>query len=429
MVPALECVYARTLAQTGLIFERSKTAGGVSNDLAFYLMRILHVIPSLSPSSGGPSVALPAMARSLVLLGVNVTVLTTDDDGPGRRLADARHGVELDQGGWNLIRFPKQTEFYKVSLPMRRWLHAHVHEFDLVHIHAVFSFVSLAAGRAAAAAGVPFIVRPLGVLNRWGMENRRRRVKALSFRWLELPLLRRAAAVHYTSQPEKLEAARFGLTNLQCVIPIGIDPAPFASLPPAAIFVFKHPETARTRNILFLSRIDVKKGLDLLITAFARIAPQQLDVRLIICGEGDPAFIVTLKNLAASLGVAEQITWAGQVAGEMRLAAFAAAQIFVLPSHSENFGIALLEAMAAGLPCISTDQVALAADAARDDGVKLAAREASSLAEAMNDLFDSKEQREALSHAAQNLVRERYSLTAMGHGLHQLYQDIIHPSV
>ncbi len=390
-------------------------------------MRVLHVIPSLSPSSGGPSVALPAMARSLAVLGVSVTVLTTDDDGPGRRLIEVRHGVEMDQGGWNLIRFPKQTEFYKVSLPMHKWLHSHVHEFDVVHIHAVFSFVSLAAGRAAVAAGVPFIVRPLGVLNRWGMENRRRRVKALSFRLLELPLLRRAAAVHYTSHLERLEAARFGLTNLQCVIPIGIDPAPFTSLPPAEIFASKHPETAQTRNILFLSRIDVKKGLDLLIAAFARIAPQQLDVRLVICGEGDPSLIAALKNLAASLDVAERITWAGQVAGEMRLAAFAAAELFVLPSHSENFGIALLEAMAAGLPCISTDQVALAADAVRDNAVKLAAREPAALAEAMNDLLDSKEQREALSHAAQNLVRERYSLTAMGHELHQLYQDIIPP--
>ncbi len=392
-------------------------------------MRILHVIPSLSPSSGGPSVALPAMAWSLAVLGVNVTVLTTDDDGPGRRLADVKHGVAMDQGGWTLIRFPKQTEFYKVSLPMHRWLRAHVREFDLVHIHAVFSFVSLAAGRAAAAAGVPFIVRPLGVLNCWGMENRRRRVKALSFRCLELPLLRRAAAVHYTSHLERQEAARFGLTNLQCVIPIGIDPVPFTSLPPAAIFASKHPEAAKTRNLLFLSRIDVKKGLDLLITAFARIAPQQSDVRLVICGAGDPAFIGSLKNLAASLGVSARITWAGQLAGEMRLAAFAAAQMFVLPSHSENFGIALLEAMAAGLPCISTDQVALAADAARDGGVKLAAREPSALAEAMNDLLDSKQQREALSHAAQKLVRERYSLSAMGQGLHQLYQDILHPSV
>ncbi|OYW71067.1 MAG: hypothetical protein B7Z37_28800, partial [Verrucomicrobia bacterium 12-59-8] len=180
------------------------------------------------------------MARALAILGVNITVLTTDDDGPGRRLADVKLGVGMDQGGWKLIRFPKQTEFYKVSLPMHRWLRAHVHEFDLVHIHAVFSFVSLAAGRTAVAAGVPFIVRPLGVLNRWGMENRRRRVKALSFRWLELPLLRRAAAVHYTSHLERLEGARFGLSNLQRVIPIGIEPAPFASLPPAALFVSKH---------------------------------------------------------------------------------------------------------------------------------------------------------------------------------------------
>ena len=164
------------------------------------IMRVLHVIPSLSPSQGGPSFALPAMARALSMQGVEVDVVTTDDDGPGKCLAGVALGQAVIREGFRVFYFPKQTEFYKVSLPLRRWLRAHVREYDVVHVHTVFSFATLAAGRAAARARVPFIVRPLGVLNRWGMVNRRRWLKSLSFRMLDKPVLDKAAALHFTSK-------------------------------------------------------------------------------------------------------------------------------------------------------------------------------------------------------------------------------------
>lgn len=389
-------------------------------------MRVLHVIPSLSPTSGGPSFALPAMARSLQPHAIRLIAATTDDDGPGRHLSRVTHGVETPQDGWSAMYFPKQTEFYKVSLPLRSWLRAHVAEFDVVHIHAVFSFASLVAGHAAAAQGVPYIVRPLGVLNRWGMENRRKLVKALSFRLFDLPMLKKAAAMHYTSRMEMEDAARFGLTNLQRVIPIGIDLAPFDSLPPRSVFSAHFPETAATRNLLFLSRIDVKKGLDLLIDTFAKISPTQPNTRLIICGDGDPALIGKLKTMATAGGVGDRITWAGQVTGELRLAAFSAAELFVLPSHSENFGIALLEAMAAGLPCISTDQVALAVEAADVGAVCAVACEESALSEAMRSLLGDAGERARLAKAAKEAAINRYSLKAMGAGLKELYESVLH---
>lgn len=393
-------------------------------------MRVLHVIPSLAPSSGGPSFALPAIARSLKSHGVQVHVATTDDDGPGRHKTGIPLGQEIPQeGGWSVRFFPKQTEFYKVSLPLRRWLRKHAAEYDLVHVHALFSFASLAGARAALGSHVPYIIRPLGVLNRWGMKNRRRWTKALSFRMLELPLLKRAAAVHYTSRMELEDAARFGLGNRQAVIPLGIDLAPFDTLPPASMFARAHPEVAATRNVLFLSRVDVKKGLDLLIAAFGLIAPKHADLRLIICGEGDPLLLAALRQQAEVLGLTGRITWAGQVWGEMRLAAFAAAQVFVLPSHSENFGIALLEAMAAGLPCISTDQVALAADATRVPAVMIAKQDPPRLAQAIEELLASETRRQQLSQAARRLAREDYSLEAMGRNLFRLYQDVTHGNI
>ena len=364
------------------------------------------------------------MARSLRGRDIDVTVVTTNDDGPGSVMKEVRLGARSEHESYAAWYFPKQTEFYKCSLPMRSWLKAHVADFDVVHIHAVFSFSSLVAGRIAAARKVPFIVRPLGVLNRWGMENRRRWVKAMSFRFLDLPMIKKAAAMHYTSKLELDEASRFNLTNLQRVIPMGIDLQPFENLPPRQLFADTFPETAGTRNLLFLSRIDTKKGIDLLILAFAEISPLHPNVRLIICGGGDPELITTLKSLAESKKLSDKITWAGTVSGDLRLSALAAAEIFVLPSHSENFGIALLEAMAAGLPCLSTPEVALAVDAAAHRAVRLADRTPDAIAAALDELLNSSDQRQALSRSAQSLARQNYSLPAMGDALENLYREV-----
>jgi glycosyltransferase involved in cell wall biosynthesis len=258
------------------------------------------------------------------------------------------------------------------------------------------------------------------------MENRRRLVKAMSFRLLELPMLRRAAAMHYTSRMELEDASRFELKNLQRVIPIGMDLSVFDALPDRQVFSERFPQTAKTRNILFLSRIDVKKGLDLLISAFAVLGAEQSDLHLIICGSGDSDLVAKLQAQAGTLGITEKITWAGLVTGELRLAAFAAAEIFVLPSHAENFGIALLEAMAAGLPCLSTDQVALAADASFEDAVQLTAREPQAIVEALRGLLSSEGHRRTLAGKAYAFARRDYSLSAMGTALHKLYQEVCH---
>jgi glycosyltransferase involved in cell wall biosynthesis len=209
------------------------------------------------------------------------------------------------------------------------------------------------------------------------------------------------------------------------VIPIGMDLTPFDALPPREVFSARFPETSNTRNILFLSRIDEKKGIDLLIDAFARIAPHRPDIHLLICGGGHPPLIEKLQAQAISRGIATRITWAGQVTGELRLAAFSAAELFVLPSHSENFGIALLEAMAAGLPCLSTDEVALAADTVKDKAVLLTAREPAAIAAKFEELLDSPEQRHLLGQSARILARCDYSLPAMGKALQNLYREVL----
>src|SRR5207302_2043641 len=102
------------------------------------------------------------------------------------------------------------------------WLSEKASNYDLIHVHAVFSYTSVCAGKIARRNGIPYIVRPLGVLNRWGMRNRRRLVKSLSFRLLEKPLLNNAAAIHYTSEQERIEAEELGVAAPSFVAPLGL---------------------------------------------------------------------------------------------------------------------------------------------------------------------------------------------------------------
>ncbi|MFN0076486.1 MAG: glycosyltransferase [Prosthecobacter sp.] len=381
-------------------------------------MKILHVIPSLSPSQGGPSFALPMMAKALLNQGVEVDVATTDDDGPGRRMQR-----EIG-GGYRVFYFPKQTEFYKVSLPLSAWLKQQAPAYDLMHLHGCFSHAPLAAAKAARRSSIPYIVRPLGVLNRWGMENRRRWLKDLSFRFMDRPTLDHAAAIHYTSVEEQNEAARFQLKARPVVIPLGIDVAPFQSLPAAALFHERHPETRATRNVLFMSRIHPKKGIELLLEAFAAMRVPTL--HLIIAGEGDAEYASSLKQKVQSLGIQDHVTWAGFIDGSLKLAAFAATEIYVLPSYSENFGIALLEAMAAGLPCITTPHVALAADANRlkPDSLKVVSGTVE-LGEALTSLLRDRDQARQMGENSRALAREHFSTESMATCLVKLYSDCI----
>ena len=389
-------------------------------------LRVLHVITSLAKSQGGPAVALPLLAQALVNAGTEVTIVTTDDDGRGKRLPVPLGEPVKGEEGATYLYFPKQTEFYRFSWPLTRWLWRHARNFDVIHIHALFTYTSTAAGWIARWRGVPYVVRPLGVLNHWGMENRRRRLKRWSTRLIELPILRGAASIHYTSQQEKDEAAAAGTGELRSVIiPLGIDTDSYRSLPAPDVFRSAFPQATGRRIVLFLSRVDAKKGLDLLLPAFAAVGRKHPDALLVIAGSGDPAFVSALRATAEKIGLgADKLLWTGFIAGTEKNAALAAATIFVLPSYSENFGIAAAEALAAGVPSILTDQVAVAADAKECDAALVIPCEVKALTEAIDKLLADQALRERLSANAVRMAAERFSLDAAGRSLKQLYESI-----
>jgi glycosyltransferase involved in cell wall biosynthesis len=382
----------------------------------------------LSPKEGGPSFALPLIARSLAAQGITLDVATTDDDGPGGHLNVPLH-QPCKRDTYRAFFFRKQTEFYKFSLPFSNWMAAHVRDYNLVHIHALFSFTSCSAARHAHRHQVPYIIRPLGVLNRWGMQNRRRWLKALSFRFVETPILQNAAAIHYTSQREQMEAEEAGSRARALVIPLGLDLAPFLQLPVAEDFFREHPSARGRKILLYLSRIDAKKGLDVLLPAFAQLHREHPDCLLVIAGGGPEEIVRKFQAQAAREHISDAVLWTGFLEGESKLAAFAAASVFVLPSYSENFGIAAVEALAAGLPCVLSTGVAVAEDVAAAEAGLVAPPEPDALAEALRKLFSDENLRQSCAQRARALASNRFSLEAMGKNLSAAYRDILARSV
>ena len=405
-------------------------------------MNVLHVIPSVAAKEGGPSFAIKAITEALARKGVQVTIATTGDADadPGTNDPGYRQEAVASERDYSIVCFRREFEPYKVSFGLTRWLRKNIAGFDLVHIHALFSFSSTMAARIARQHSVPYVVRPLGVLNRWGMENRRPILKRVSFRLIELPILLNSAAIHYTSNAERAEAASLDLhlaKHRSATISLPIERAEPGDV---EVFRARYPALKKHRVILFLSRIHPMKGIELLLDAFAIVRNQHNDVALVIAGEGEEAYVrglreragTNLRSRSASGSAcptnAEEegaVIWTGHLNGEMKAAALAAADVFVLPSASENFGIAAAESLAAGIPTIVSEEVALSSDIRRYDAGVVVKRDVQQLADAISDSLSNKERAAGLAANGRRLAEERYSPEAVGRALHELYQKII----
>lgn len=375
---------------------------------------MLHVIPSVALHHGGPSRAIAAIERALAPVA-NVETLTTDDDGPGGRVADAVPPVS------HRTYLPKWCDTYKFAPGAIPWLWRNVGRFDVVHIHALFSFTSTAAAMIAHRRGVPYVVRPLGTLAQYGITQRRPLLKRLSICVVEGRIIRRAAAMHFTSDSEMAEAARLGFPFRGVVIPLGVEDTAGERAWPATAGSRAVP----AHNLLFLSRIDTKKNLPVLLDAFALLAREFPHLCLSIAGDGPPDVVDSLRRRAHDLDIDRRVRWLGHIEGPAKSVALADAGIFVLPSASENFGIAAVEAMLAGLPCILSPDVAIAEKAAADDAALIAPADPVQLSAALRSLLLSPERREQMGARAQAHARAHYSLTAMADRLDSLYRSIV----
>lgn len=384
-------------------------------------MRVLHVIPSVAAAHGGPSRAVVLMENALGDLGLSVTTATTDDDGPGRRMTCTlnRPVVEDLITRWY---FHKDTEFYKLAWSFVPWVKGNVTRFDVVHIHAMFSFTSIVAAWAARRAGVPYIIRPLGTLTNYGRKKRRPRLKELSLKWIEGPLLRDAAAVHFTSLDEQREAAECGVPMRGVVIPLGIEAAEVTN---DILVRSRYLALDGSSYLLYLSRLDPKKNVEGLLRAFAQCSGQLPKTKLLIAGNGETDYVDSLVTLANNLGLDEQVVWAGHIQGDLKASALAGAQLFVLPSYSENFGIAAAEALMAGLPCVLGQGVAISTDVVAAGAGVAVQTDPVSIAAGLMQVLSDQVMHATMAANAVALAHSKYSAQAMGVKLMQLYSGLI----
>jgi glycosyltransferase involved in cell wall biosynthesis len=361
------------------------------------------------------------MAKALAEAGIEVHIATTDDDGPGRVAGPS--GRPMHEQGVTCWYFPRQTRFYTASWPLTRWLAKHVQEYDLLHIHALFSYAALPAAFFAQRRQAPYIVRPLGTLSRYGVHQRRPWLKRLSLQLIEQHILRNAEVIHYTSRQEQSEAMELGLRRPAVVIPNPVE-LPAVSMP-AGQFRRRYPWLAQRTIILFLSRLDPKKGLDLLLPAFARIRASHPQAALVIAGNGEPAFVQGMQRQAEQLGIAGNVLWTGFLAAADKESALSDADIFVLPSYSENFGNVVVEAMACGLPVVVSDQVGIAHEIAAAEAGLVVDCSVASLDNALQELISNPGLQSRLASNGHTLLARSFSLPAITAQLIELYQTVV----
>ncbi len=385
-------------------------------------MRILQVTPCYLPGHryGGPIASVHGLSRALCEAGHSVDVYTTNLDA----------GVPLDPlvprteriDGVNVTRFDVQfpRKLYrapKMDVELRR----NVASFDVVHVHTLYGWPTLAATRAAWKAGVPYVLSPRGMLVRELIKQRSRLTKTLWIRAVDRRSLENADAIHATSKAECDDLREFGfeLPRIER-IPNGVQQNSWdANL--EAVSPRVRSALGDKPPVLVLGRINWKKGLDLLLRALQPHA----DLPLVVAGPDD-GYGETFDALVEELGMQDRVQRVGTVSGADKAALLTQAALLVMPSQHENFGNSALEAMAVGTPVVVTEGVGVASIVAHSGGGRVVPYEAQALAASLVELCHDKRLRSALGAAGYKAVNEQLSWAKVGKQFEQLYASLSH---
>lgn len=380
-------------------------------------MRVLHVIPAYSPLDGGPAQAVLDLARAGWEAGHQADVAASAMPGePVSPWPDAASGAN---GRLRLFPRPAGSTGWKFSWPLTRWVQGHARHYDLLHIHAVFSASALFSCLSALVAGRPYVLTPHGSLDAWSLGQAG--WKKRPYLWLMRPLLARAKALHAASDKE---ARCLAALNLGCpvrVAPLAVDLPDDVS----GHVSRRAPEPAAAPVLLFLARLHPVKALPVLLEALALLKTQGAACRLDIAGDGKPGYRAGLEARVRELGLTDRVRFLGFVEGEAKARAFAGADLFVLPSLQENFGLAAVEALGHGLPVVLSDQVPLG-PAVLEHGAGEVARagSAQALAEAVTRLLDPERRAEA-GRKARALARNSFGREALRRNIAALYAEAL----
>ena len=374
-------------------------------------MRVLHVVPSYYPAVryGGPIVSVRGLCEALARTGVEVDVATTDADGPRDLDVPTDRWTEL--GGVRVQYFHRWPRVdFAVSVPLTRFLVAEARRYDLIHVAGTFSFPSLVAARVAHANRVPYVISPHGSLEPWALSKKRWK-KVPYWRIFERRNLERAAAIHATSDVEARSVRALFPGAKIFISPNGVEVVP----PPA--------EERSQRQVVFLGRIHRIKGLDVLVRAMSLVTRELPDAETLIAGPDDEGEWPRIEAIVATLSPRPRVRYLGPVNGDERWRLLASSAVFALPSHSENFGVAVLEALACGTPAVVSQGCPWAVLEERGAG-RWVPNEPEQFAGAILELLRSPERRAAMSRAATELAAG-YAWPRLGEEMAAFYADLV----
>ena len=378
-------------------------------------MRILQTVQTLDVRTGGVVRAVLLLGEALAAKGHEVEIITLDP--PGSEHVNATplkvHALGAGKPG------------YGYSPALLPWLNAHGDAFDRVIVNGLWQYPGFAIWRRFAGSKTPYFVFPHGMLDPWFKRTYplKHLKKWLYWPWGEYRVLRDAGAVIFTSEEERL-AARESFWLYRCreiISPLGVE-APSVATPNE--FLARFPDLHGKRIVLFLGRLHPKKGCDLLVDAFVRTAPADESVVLVMAGPDQIGWVADLRSRAAGSGKEHRIFFTGMLDGSMKWSALAAADVFVLPSHQENFALSVAEGLACGVPALISNKVNIWREVQEDSAGFVEADDAAGTERLLRRWFDAPEpERVALRRHAADCFRKRFEIEGAATSLLNILRD------
>jgi glycosyltransferase involved in cell wall biosynthesis len=389
-------------------------------------MRILCITPYYEPAYvyGGPARSVPALCRALAGLGAQVSVFTTTANGD--RELDVPASQPLQREGVEVIYFPRvvKTSFF-LAPAMAHALKRRIDEFDIAYINGIFTYPTLAAENAAIRVKKPFVIAPRGMLMPWAY-NYKHRKKDIYMRLIERRRMEKAAAFICTDPLERQALAGFGFRQPIFVTPNGLDVERFAALPAGAAFRSRWQLPSDAQVILVVGRLHPIKRPDLALAAFSEIAPVRPAAHLVFVGPDETGLQEGLCARATAAGCADRVHFTGLLPPQEVLEAYAGADVFLMPSESENFGMAIAEAMAAGVPVVVYQGLGIARYVVQAEAGLAVGLSGPALAGALLDLLADADRLRAMGQNGRLLAFDAFDQrNVASRTLHHL-EDLLH---
>jgi glycosyltransferase involved in cell wall biosynthesis len=378
-------------------------------------MRILHVIGTMDPAAGGPTEAVRMLVQ-LRPMGSEAEVVTLDDPAAAFLLDEESPMHALGPTGSR----------YGYSSKLNAWLEANRARFDGVVVHGLWQYCTVAVHRTICG-HVPYMVFPHGMLDPYFKDAFPLKHMKKWLYWLavEYRVLRDAERVLFTTEAEEqLAKQSFRLHRWNAeVIPLGAAPATGDPDEQKEAFYSACPQARGRRYLLFLGRIHPKKGCDMLVDAFVRAAREYAELDLVIAGPDPQNWRAELEQHLWASGFEPRVHWPGMLLGDAKWGAFHGCEAFALPSHQENFGIAVAEALACGRPVLLSDKVNTAAEIAADGGGLMEPDTAEGTWRLMAGWMSMSEaERAAMGQRARECFAQRYDMRKCAKAVVELFR-------